>query len=98
MGESNHENQLFLSSIRPVVSCTIPDWLKQAGINNDLFKPHATRSASSSEASMGWASLLKILKRGSWSHHSTWQNLCNKNIIQKGHVFQDMLYKDSGKN
>ena len=76
--ESNHEKQLLLSSIRlhnAVVSCTISGWLKktlkQAGINTDLFKAHSTRSTSSSKASVGWAPLVEILKRGSWSHHST---------------------------
>ena len=103
--ESNHEKQLLLSSIRPhnaVVSCTISGWLKktlkQAGINTDLFKAHSTRSASSSKASVGRAPLVEILKRGSWSHHSTWQRFYNKHITQKHHVFQDMAYKESAKN
>ena len=39
--------------------------LKQAGINNDLFKAHSARSASSSKASVGGAPLVEILKRGS---------------------------------
>ena len=105
--ESNHEKQLLLSSIRPhnaVVSCTISGWLtktltlKQAEINTDLFKAHSRRSASSSKASVGGAPLVEILKRGSWSHHFTWQRFYNKHIIEKGHVFQDMVYKDSSKN
>ena len=103
--ESNHEKQLLLSSKRShnaVVSCTISGWLKktfkQAGINTDLFKAHSTRSASSSKASVGRAPLVEILKRGSWSHHCTWQRFYNKHLIQKGCVFQDMVYKDSSKN
>ena len=103
--ESNHEKQLLLSSIRPhnaVVSCTVSGWLKktikQAGINTDLFKAHSTRSDLSSKVSVGRAPLVEILKRGSWSHHSAWQRFYNKDIIQKGHVFQDMVYKDSSKN
>ena len=72
--------------------------LKQAGINTDLFKAHSTRSASSSKASVDGVPLAEILKRGSWPHHSTWQRFYNKHIIQKGHVFQDMVYKESGKN
>ena len=96
---------MHLSSIRPhnvVVSCTISDWLKktlkQAGINTDLFKAHSTRSASRSKASVGGSPLVGILKRGPWSHHSTWQSFYNKHIIQKGHIFQAMVYKDSSKN
>ena len=103
--ESNHEKQLLLSSIRPhnaVVSCTISGWLKktlkQGGINTDLFKVYSTRAASSSKASVDGAPSVEILKRGSWSHHSTWQRFYNKHIIQKGHVSQDMVYKESGKN
>ena len=46
---------------------------------------------------MGGAPLIEVLKRGSWSHHSVWQGFHNKDIIHKGHVFQDMVYKDSGK-
>ena len=72
--------------------------LKQAGINTDLFKAHSTRSASSSKASVDGVPLAEILKRGSWPHHSTWQRFYNKHIIQNGHVFQDMVYKESGKS
>ena len=103
--ESKHEKQFLLSSIRPhnaVVSCTISGWLKKAlkqvGINTDLFKAHSIRSGSGSKASVGGASLVEILKRESWSHHFTWQRFYSKHIIQKGHVFQNMVYKESGKN
>ena len=41
---------------------------------------------------------VEILKRGSWSHHSAWQRFYNEHIIQKGHAFQDMVYKESGEN
>ena len=67
-----------------VVSCTILGWLKktltQAGINTDLFNTHSTRCASSSKARVGGATLVEILKRRSWSHHSTWQRFYNKHI------------------
>ena len=95
---SNHVKKLLLRSIRPhnaVVSCTISGWLKktlkQGGINTDLFKARSARSASSSKVSMGGAPLVEILKRGSWSHHSTWQRFYNKHTIQKGHVFKDTV-------
>ena len=70
----------------------------KVGINTDLFKAHSSRSASSSKASVVGTPLVEILKRGSWSYHSTWQRFYDKHIIQKGHVFQDMIYKDSSKN
>ena len=54
--------------------------LKQAGINTDLFNTHSTRYASSSKARVGGATLVEILKRRSWSHHSTWQRFYNKHI------------------
>ena len=47
---------------------------------------------------MGGATLVEFFKRRSWSHQSTWQRFYNKDIIQKGHVFQDMVYKDPGKS
>ena len=94
--ESNYEKKLLLISIRHhnvVVSCNISSYtLKQAGINTDLFKVYSTRSASSSKASVGGAPLVEILERGSCSHHFTWQRFNNKHIIQKGHVFQDLVY------
>ena len=95
---------MLLRSIRlhnAVTSCSISGWLKktlkQAGVNTDLFKTHSTRSASSPKASIGGAYLLEILKRGPWSDHSTWQSFY-KDVIQKGHVFQDMVFKESDKN
>ena len=87
------------SSLRP---CTISGWLqktiKQAGINTDFFKAHSARPASNSKASVGGALLVEILKTESWSHHSTWQRFFKKHIIQKVRVFQDIMYKESGKN
>ena len=81
--ESNHEKQLLLSSIR-------------------------SHNAVLSCTISGW--FKKTLKQAGintdlfkahstrWSYHSTWKRFYNKHIIQKGHVFQDMVYKDSSKN
>ena len=103
--ESNHEKQLPLSSIRPhnaVVPYTISGSLKkthkQAGINTDFIKIHWRRFASSSKASKGGILFVKVLKKGPWSHHCTWQRFYNKDIIQKDHVFQGVGYRDSSKN
>lgn len=86
-------SQLLLSFIKPhkaVKSCTISGWLKkvlqESGINVDIFKPHSTRSASTSKAKSSGISTKDILKRGNWSNKSTWQKFYNKEI--KSNNFQ----------
>ena len=61
---------------------TVAGWVKQilimSGINNEVFKPHSTRSASSSNARLSALSLSDILKRGSWSHKTRWAKFYKK--------------------
>ena len=98
--EKQSSSQLLLSTMKPhgpVVSSTVSGWLKkvlgQAGINTDIFKGHSTRSASSSKVGMKGAPIQEILKRGSWSSERTRQSFYNKEIIQQGELFQDIVYK-----
>ena len=93
-------SQLLLSFVnphKPVVSSTISGWLKnilkKAGIDISTFKAHSTRSASTSKADLSGAPIEEILKRGCWSNKSTWQKFYNKNIIQEGELFQEMVFK-----
>ena len=79
------------------MSSTISGWLKnslkRAGIDISTFKAHSTRSASTSKADLSGAPIEEILKRGCWSNKSTWQKFYNKNIIQEGELFQEIVFK-----
>ena len=52
-----------------------------SGVNNDIFKPHSTRSASSSHARLSGLSLSDIPKRGPWFNKTTWETFYNKPIL-----------------
>ena len=87
-------SQLLLSSIhphKPVVSSIISGWLKtilmNSGVDVDTFKPHSTRSASTSKASLQGTSIEDILKRRFFSNKSTWQRFYNKSIVEEGKIF-----------
>ena len=76
--KKNQTSQLLVSFIKPhnaVAKSTVAVWVKQilimSGINIDIFKPHSTRSASSSHARLSSLSLSGILKRRSWSNKTT---------------------------
>ena len=95
------QSQLLLSFIhphKPVVSSTIPVWLKtihiKSGIDTNTFKAHSTRSTSISKASLQGASIQEILKRESWYNKNTWQRFCN-NIVEEGQVFQKKVFKSA---
>ena len=86
--EKNQASQLLVSFIKPhnaVAKSKVAGWVKQilimSGINTDIFKPHSTRSASSSHARLSGLSLSDILKRGSWSNETTWDKFYNKSIL-----------------
>ena len=96
----NKKSQFFLSVINPhreVACSTISGWIKKlmtdVGINTDIFKAHSTRSASSTKASLAGLSLPDILKRGSWSNKSTWQNFYNKQVVTPEQKFQEGVFK-----
>ena len=79
------------------MSSTISGWLKnvpkKAGIDISTVKAHSTRSASTSKADLSGAPIEEILKQDCWSNKSTWQQFYNKNIIQEGQLFQEMVFK-----
>ena len=88
------ENQLFISTIKPhnkVTKATISRWIKTvmkaAGINTDIFKPHSTRSASTSKAQICDVPINSILKAASWKRDSVFHRFYNRNIIvDSGHA------------
>ena len=66
----------------------------KSGIDTSTFKAHSTRSASTSQAGLQNASIVDILKRGSWSNKSTWQRFY-KNVVEV-QIFQEMVFKSAG--
>ena len=93
--EKNQASQLLVSFIKPhnaAAKSTVAGWVKQilimSGINIDIFKPHSTRSASSSHARLSGLSLSDILERGSWSDKTTWEKFYDKPILTFEEKFQ----------
>ena len=86
----------FVNPHKPLVSFTISGWLKnvlkKVGIDISTFKAHSTRSASTSKVDLNCAPTEEILKGGCWSNKSTWQKFNNKNIIQEGQLFKEMVF------
>ena len=82
-----------------MVSSTISGWLQttlmESGIDTRTFKAHSTRYASISKACLQGASIGDILKRGSWSNKSTWKRFYNKNFVEEGQIFQEMVFKSA---
>ncbi len=82
------EKQFFISYQKPhkaVVSGTVARWIKVimrvAGIDVSVFKPHSTRSASTSRAWGRGVSIPDILKTGDWSSATTFHRYYNRPVI-----------------
>ena len=91
------ESQLFISYNRPfkrVSRDTISRWVKlvltDSGIDTSRFKPHSTRTASTSAASNASVSLDDILRTAGWSSESTFAKFYNKPIV-KENTFADKV-------
>ena len=82
----------FLKLNNAVAKSIVACWAKQiliiSGTNTDIFKPHSTRSASSSHARLSDLSLSDILKRGSWSNKTTWERFYSKPFLTSEEKFQ----------
>ena len=84
---TNAGDLLFCSFAPPykaVGTQTIARWtkltMKNAGIDTNLFKAHSTRGSSASKlASMG-VPLKDILKKGHWSHESTFKHFYLRSV------------------
>ena len=61
-------------------------WLKNvlswAGVDTTTYTAHSFRSASSSKAHQGGASVTDILRQGQWKSQQTWQKYYFKEILQ----------------
>ena len=72
----------YVALYAPVTPKTIARWvvetLGKAGINTKTFKPHATRSASTSAAYNKGLSLSEIGKAAGWSNFTTFAKFYNK--------------------
>ena len=75
---------------------TIGRWtriiMKDAGIDVDLYKAHSTRSASASAMACAGTPIADILKKGAWSHESTFRQFYLRTINQ---VWYALLVKKS---
>lgn len=78
---------LLVSWVKPhkrVSRNTISRWiktvLKQSGIDTNIYKPHTTRSASTSAAKLADIPIDTILKSAGWANAQTFQTYYNKPI------------------
>lgn len=85
----NHQ-QLFISFKKPhepVSKDTISRWItnimKDAGIDTTRFKPHSTRSASTSAADKLGVPVSLILQTAGWSNEQTFRKFYNKPVTPK---------------
>lgn len=88
-----NESQLFLSVIQPhhkVSKESISRWIKivmqAAGIDTAIFKPHSTRSASTSKAKSCNAPMASILQAASWRKDCVFHRFYNKHIDSQQHT------------
>ena len=80
-------SQLLLSFVKPygpVSRDTVSRWvksvLKTSGIDVSVFKPHVTRSASTSKAKLSDVPLPDILAKAGWKSDSTFAKFYDKKI------------------
>ena len=83
------QSQLLLSYVKPcklVSRDTISRWVKVvlqcSGIDVTNFKPHSTRSASTSKAKLNDVPLSDILDRARWKSESTFAKFYDKKIVE----------------
>ena len=81
--------QLLLSYVKPykpVSRDTISRWVKAvlqcSGIDVTMFKPHGTRSASTSKAKLNDVPLSDILDKAGWKSESTFAKFYDKQIVE----------------
>lgn len=93
----NGNDHLLISTVKPhnsVCKHTVAHWVKlimsKAGIS-ETFKPHSTRSASSSYAYKKGAPLSDIVKKAGWSNANTFGKYYNKQITTDINTFQTKI-------
>ena len=87
--ETHSYSQLLLSYVKPhspVSRDTISRWVKfvlqSSGIDVNIFKPHSTRSASTSKAKLSDVPLADILDKAGWKSESTFAKFYDKKIVE----------------
>lgn len=90
-------DKLLISTLKPykhVSKSTVSRWVKltmqNAGIDQG-FKPHSTRSASTSKAKFHGVPLEKIVKTAGWSNAAVFGKYYNKSIKNDRNSFQDAI-------
>ena len=81
-------SKLFISFVKPhkpVSKDTVARWIKctmqKSGIDISVFKPHSTRSASTSKAAAKQIPLRTIMNTAGWSRQSTFTKFYKKTSI-----------------
>ena len=89
---------LVLTTVKPYRQAshdTIGNWvtktLSESGIDTTSFKPHSTRSASTSKYLSLKIPVEQILKKADWAAESTFRVYYDKQILPKGDISQVML-------
>ena len=77
---------------------TVAKWINivmsQAGVDNQQFKPHSTRAASTSAANRLGVPLSEILRTAGWSTEATFQKYYNKPLtFQQSNLADTLLQK-----
>lgn len=90
-------HQLFVATQKPhqaVSRATISRWVKQllvcAGIDMTIFKPHSTRSASTSKAATK-VSLDTVLRTAGWRSDCTFRKFYNRPVTNDGSYSRAVL-------
>ena len=93
-------SKLFTSTQKPFKAAsksTLSKWVKttltRAGINTNIFKPHRSRSASTSAASASDLYISHILKTANWSKATTFAKYYNKQITDDNGLFMKTILR-----
>lgn len=91
--ETRSCSQLLLSYVKPygpvsrdTISCWVKFVLQSSRIDVNIFKPHSTRSASTSKAKLSDVPLADILDKAGWKSESTFAKFYDKNIVDIVHL------------
>ena len=93
-------SKLFISTQKPFKAAsksTISRWVKttltRAGINTNIYKPHSTRSASTSAAAASDLDITHILKTANWSRATTFAKYYSKPITEGNGAFMKAILR-----
>lgn len=94
-------DQLLISTIKPYRAIgrnTVSNWVKrmleQAGVDTGKYKPHSTRSASTSMVTSKGIDVNALLKVASWKSEQTFGKYYNKPIEHESSVMVNTLLRE----